>query len=58
MGTISGHPETIKAILDDAFGDWWAKPNGAGWDITLDEIWNQDGLKQGEGRILITYGVI
>ena len=52
-----GVHEEYQALLHEAFDEWWVKPTGNGYDMTLDEIWEQEGLNSGQGRIFITYGV-
>ncbi len=46
-----------QSILREAFGRWWVEPGDKGWDLTLDEIWQQDGLPSQEGRIIHVYEV-
>ena len=62
FGLSKSFPEEAYTEFDNlliqAFGDWWVKPDvGGGYAMNLDEIWNQPGLNQGEGRIFITYKV-
>ena len=47
--------QELQAALEDAFGPWWVTPSG-GWDMTLEQIWTQEGLAPGQGRILLHYG--
>ena len=47
--------QELQVLLEEAFGPWWAKPSG-GWDATLEELWTQEGLAPGQGRILLHYG--
>ena len=62
FGISKNFPEEANgefdALLEEAFGDWWVKPEaGGGYAMTLADIWNQPGLNEGEGRIFITYKV-
>ena len=44
-----------KFMLKTEFSDWLVKPGELGWKTPLNEIWQREGLKEGEGRIIITY---
>ena len=48
-------------MLSEAFGEFWVKPKlestKGGWDMTLDEIWDSEGLSTTGGRLINVYEV-
>ena len=47
--------EEYKALLISEFNDWLVVPGDLGWKTPLNDIWERDGLAEGQGRIIITY---
>ncbi|XP_059080645.1 PI-PLC X domain-containing protein 1-like isoform X2 [Tigriopus californicus] len=45
------HEEYLQ-ILQEEFGSWWVRPSGKGWNLTLGDIWDQDVLVNGQGRMI------
>jgi len=50
----SAHEE-YKALLTSEFEDWLVVPGDLGWKTPLDDIWQREGLAEGQGRIIMTY---
>ena len=48
-------------MLWEAFGDFWVKPKlesaKGGWDMTLEDIWDAEGLSTTGGRLINVYEV-
>jgi len=47
--------ELWKELLLIEFSRWLVTPGDLGWETTLQDIWNREGLPEDEGRIIITY---
>ena len=45
----------LKEYLISTFDPWLVKPGPTAWQTPLSDIWNREGLAQGQGRIIITY---
>lgn len=50
------HAEYLQ-ILQEAFAPWWVRPLGQDWNMKLGDIWDQEGLVKGQGRIIFIYEV-
>ena len=50
----SAHEE-YKTLLTSQFKDWLVVPGDLGWKTPLDDIWQREGLAEGQGRIIMTY---
>ena len=47
--------EEYKALLISEFNNWLVVPGDLGWKTPLNNIWQREGLAEGQGRIIITY---
>ena len=52
--TAEAHEE-YKSLLKSEFKEWLVKPGQEGWKTPLKDIWDREGLAEGQGRIIITY---
>ena len=50
--------EEFKQLLVSEFGPWLVRPGDFAWKTTLNEIWEQEGLAEGQGRIIVTYNTV
>ena len=52
--------QEYKDILVESFGRWLVRPDedaDGGWGMTVEEMYGQEGLPVGEGRVVLMYEV-